>query len=77
MELTSRLATRADLPAIAALIDRAIVQLQAAFLTPAQIAASRLSMGLDTMLVDDGTYFVVHHGAVLAGCGGWSRRATL
>jgi GNAT superfamily N-acetyltransferase len=34
-------------------------------------------MGLDTQLVEDGTYFVVEHEGRLAGCGGWSRRATL
>ena len=34
-------------------------------------------MGLDTQLIDDGTYFVVEQDGVLAGCGGWSRRATL
>jgi GNAT superfamily N-acetyltransferase len=34
-------------------------------------------MGVDTQLVDDGTYFVVECDDRLAGCGGWSRRATL
>jgi GNAT superfamily N-acetyltransferase len=34
-------------------------------------------MGIDTQLIDDGTYFVVESGADVAGCGGWSRRATL
>jgi GNAT superfamily N-acetyltransferase len=34
-------------------------------------------MGLDTQLVDDGTYFVVEAKGDIAGCGGWSRRATL
>ena len=34
-------------------------------------------MGIDTELIDDGTYFVVELGVDIAGCGGWSRRATL
>ena len=34
-------------------------------------------MGLDTQLIDDGTYFLVEADGELAGCGGWSRRATL
>ena len=34
-------------------------------------------MGLDTTLIADRTYFVVEADGELAGCGGWSRRATL
>ncbi|WP_333999201.1 GNAT family N-acetyltransferase [Sphingomonas aurantiaca] len=35
-------------------------------------------MGLDTQLIADGTYLLVHaNDGRLAGCGGWSRRATL
>ncbi len=54
-----------------------IDELQKPFLDVAQIAASRAIMGLDTQLIDDGTYFVVEIDGDLAGCGGWSRRATL
>ena len=72
-----RLARPDDIPAISALMARAIGQLQAAFLSPAQVAASAESMGLDTQLIDDGTYFAILDDGVLAGCGGWSRRATL
>jgi GNAT superfamily N-acetyltransferase len=75
--LSHRLATEADLPALGALMDLAIGALQRGFLDPAQIAASRAVMGLDTQLVADRTYFVVEADGVLAGCGGWSRRATL
>ena len=72
-----RLARTDDIPAISALMARAIGQLQAAFLSPEQVAASAESMGLDTQLIDDGTYFAILDGGVLVGCGGWSRRATL
>lgn len=72
-----RLATRADLPALRALIDAAITTHLAAVLTPAQVAASHAIMGLDTQLIDDGCYFAAELDAALAGCGGWSRRATL
>lgn len=72
-----RIATDADIPAIAVLMDRAITALQRPYLSVAEIAASRLSMGLDTQLIADRSYFVVETAGVLVGCGGWSRRATL
>lgn len=58
-------------------MDAAINELQRGFLSDEQIAASRMVMGLDSQLIADGTYFVIEAGADLAGCGGWSRRATL
>jgi len=58
-------------------MDAAIAELQRAFLNDAQIESSRAIMGIDTQLIDDGTYFVVEAEGRLAGCGGWSRRATL
>ena len=58
-------------------MDAAISENQKPFLTPEQIASSRTIMGLDTQLIDDGTYFVIEHDQDIAGCGGWSRRATL
>ena len=75
--LTSRPAVPADAPALTALMDAAITELQRAFLDDAQIASSRAIMGIDSQLIDDGTYFVVESDGDLAGCGGWSRRATL
>jgi GNAT superfamily N-acetyltransferase len=47
------------------------------FLGPQAVEASFDVMGLDTQLIDDGTYFVVECDGALAACGGWSRRATL
>ena len=75
--VSHRLATRDDVPALTVLMNAAIGNLQKPFLTAEQIASSRAIMGLDTQLIDDGTYFIVEHDGVLAGCGGWSRRATL
>ena len=77
MSLILRLAKADDLPVLKALMMRSIAELQSAFLTPAQVEASFELMGLDTQLVADGTYFVVRDGDATAGCGGWSRRATL
>ena len=58
-------------------MEVAIAQLQREFLTPAQIESSGMVMGLDRQLIADRTYFVVEADGRLAGCGGWSRRATL
>ena len=77
MNFSHRVAVAADIPAIAALMTRAIDALQGDFLTPAQVEASRAVMGLDTQLIADGTYLLVEADGRLAGCGGWSRRATL
>lgn len=59
------------------LMDAAIGELQGEFLTPGQVRASRGVMGIDTQLVRDGTYLIAEIDGRLAGCGGWSRRATL
>jgi GNAT superfamily N-acetyltransferase len=75
--LTSRIATEDDLPALEAVMAASIAELQKGFLSPEQIAASRTIMGLDRQLVADRTYFIVEQDGAIAGCGGWSRRATL
>ena len=69
--LTHRLATEDDLPAMGALMTRAIEHLQDGFLSPEQVRASHKVMGLDTQLVKDRTYFLVEEDGRLAGCGGW------
>ena len=76
-EFTSRLAVSPDVPALTVLMDAAISELQRGFLDDTEIASSRAIMGMDTQLIEDGTYFVVESGVDIAGCGGWSRRATL
>ena len=74
-----RLAVGDDVPALRALMDAAISELQKPFLDADQIEASRGLMGLDTQLIEDGTYFVIAQAqsGEPAACGGWSRRATL
>lgn len=74
---TDRIATLDDLDALHALMARSIAQLQSDFLSPEQVVASAHVMGLDTQLVRDGTYFLIESGGRIAGCGGWSFRATL
>jgi GNAT superfamily N-acetyltransferase len=75
--LQVRPATADDLPVLVDVMEAAIEELQRGFITPGQIRASRAIMGIDTQLVADGTYYVVEVDGVAAGCGGWSRRATL
>ncbi|MGH6992733.1 MAG: GNAT family N-acetyltransferase [Caulobacteraceae bacterium] len=72
-----RLASQDDLPALKAVMDLAIERLQRRFLSPAEIAASRLIMGLDSQLIADRTYFVLEAERRIVACGGWSFRATL
>lgn len=72
-----RLATRADLDAIAALMRASAEALSAGFYDAQQIASVVAHVAqLDTQLVDDGTYFVVDDGGLVA-CGGWSWRDKL
>jgi GNAT superfamily N-acetyltransferase len=81
MEFTLRRAMPADVPALAALIEASVRQLQARDYTPAQIEESLKSVyGVDTQLIADGSYFVVETTSgdpLIVGCGGWSRRRTL
>lgn len=76
-KLTHRIARLDELDALRDLMNAAILELQKPFLDDQQIASSQTIMGLDTQLIEDGTYFVVEANGELAGCGGWSRRATL
>ena len=76
-DLTIRLATAADLTVLRAIMAAAIAENLKPFLPPELIRASEKVMGLDTMLVEDGTYWIVHADDEPAGCGGWSRRNTL
>lgn len=81
MGFTHALAQEEDLPALRALMTRAIEELQRGFLSPEQVTASHQIMGLDTQLVKDRTYFMILDAeagrGALVGCGGWSWRATL
>lgn len=76
-ELSIRVATMADLPVLRAIMAAAIAENLKPFLPPELIRASEKVMGLDTMLVEDRTYWIVHADGEAAGCGGWSRRNTL
>ncbi|KQV61296.1 GNAT family N-acetyltransferase [Duganella sp. Root336D2] len=75
---TLRAATTADIPAMKALIRRSGIELSKGFYSDEQAAAvTRHVFGVDTQLVDDGTYFLIVRDGELRACGGWSKRATL
>lgn len=77
-DFTLRLAVRADVPALRDLIEASVRGLQAADYSAAQIEGALSTVfGVDTQLIDDGTYFVMQSGQIIAGCGGWSKRRTL
>jgi len=75
--LAHRIATTDDMVALMTVMDAAISELQQGFLSAEEIESSRVIMGIDTQLIKDGTYYMVLDGEAIAGCGGWSRRATL
>jgi GNAT superfamily N-acetyltransferase len=78
MSYQLRRAAHADRPVLTVLIARAARELGAADYRPEQIeGALRGAFGVDSQLIEDGTYFVVESDAQLVGCGGWSYRRTL
>ena len=84
MTFRHRIATQADIPAIVELMGLAIETNMAAFLSAQEVAAARESMGVDQLLIADGTYFVIEsvettapNDRVMVGCGGWGKRHTL
>ena len=79
MSYTLRTARGDDEPTLRELIARSIRKLGAAYYSPAQIeAALRGAFGVDSVLISDGTYFVVvTETDQIVACGGWSRRRTL
>jgi GNAT superfamily N-acetyltransferase len=79
MEFAIRKAVLAGVPALSALIDSSVRELQVREYTSAQIEESLKSVyGVDTQLIADGTYFAVETpDRLIVGCGGWSMRRTL
>jgi GNAT superfamily N-acetyltransferase len=67
-----------DRAAISELIAASARQLSREHYSDAQIeAAIAMVFGVDSNLIEDGTYFVAESSEGLIGCGGWSRRKDL
>jgi GNAT superfamily N-acetyltransferase len=77
LSYSHRVARRDDMPALKTVMDAAMRALLPAYLSEDEVEASFAIMGLDSQLIDDGTYFVIESDGCIAGCGGWSQRATL
>jgi GNAT superfamily N-acetyltransferase len=73
-----RVATLADEAAIQALMKESAAALFPRFYDERQAASAiRYVPEVDTMLLADGTYFVIEAGGEPVACGGWSRRDRL
>ena len=77
--MTIRLAMMTDVPILQGLIEASVRGLGVGEYSAAEIdGALGHALGLDTQLIEDGTYFVAEaSGAVMVGCGGWSWRQKL
>ena len=73
-----RLARLDEVDALNALIPESARELGRGFYSPEELdAAARHVFGVDTRLIEDGTYFVVEQDGMPIACGGWSARRTL
>jgi len=78
LELEIRIATENDRDSIEQLIFLSARELSRGYYSDEQIAAALARVyGVDSALIDDGTYFVAEADGMLVGCGGWSKRKTL
>ena len=76
--MTLRLAQAGDVPVIRALIDASVRGLNAGHYSDAQVEESLVAVfGVDSQLLEDGTYFVITADNAVVASGGWSRRSTL
>ena len=75
---TIQQATAADIPALDKLIELSVRYIVSSKYSPQQIeSALEFIFGVDTHLIDEGTYYIAKIDGDLAGCGGWSRSAKL
>src|SRR5256885_17214260 len=76
--LDLRAATLEDRESLRALIDCLARELSQGDYRPEQVeAALQGAFGVDSQLIQDGTFFVVAAGTALVGGGGWSYRRAL
>jgi len=72
-----RLARREDIPALERLVSLSIRGLAPGHYEAAAIESSLHHLyGVDTQLIEDGTYYLAAAAAMVVACGGWSARMT-
>ena len=73
-----RRAVASDREPISALMKRSVKELFPRFYDARQTASAEIYVAdLDTVLIEDGTYYVHEAGGEIVACGGWSRRNRL
>jgi GNAT superfamily N-acetyltransferase len=81
MLVNFRPAVMADVPALQQLIRISVRELQPEYTPEQRERALEVVFGVDTQLIEDGTYFVAESTGEgkppIAACGGWSKRRTL
>lgn len=78
MGIEVRAARPSDVVALQAVIAASARSLQSGDYSAAQIEAALTRVyGVDTQLIEDGTYFAAVSGETIVGCGGWSKHKTL
>jgi GNAT superfamily N-acetyltransferase len=78
MSIMFRLATEDDVTSLQCLIPESARALSSGYYTERQVESAIVHIfGVDSQLINDGTYYVATADGVIVGCGGWSRRRTL
>ena len=78
MKFEIRTAASADREAIQQLIAISARELSRGYYSEEQVSAALKSVyRVDSVLIEDGTYFVAEANDIIIGCGGWSKRKTL
>src|SRR5690242_2798290 len=78
MSILIRNATLNDVAQLKRLIADSVRQLSTGYYSNEEIERALVRVfGVDTQLIEDGTYCIAEQDGRLAGCGGWSKRSTL
>jgi GNAT superfamily N-acetyltransferase len=78
-QISYRLATAGDIPELRVLIPMSVRALSEGFYSPAQVdgALEHHVFGVDSRLIEDGTYLIAEADGQIVCAGGWSKRKTL